>query len=195
MGKRDQEARTCRDSALGFRVVTRMFSSRENRVDARAISISLALALTAILTSPAAASDFSCNWTTGASGTWNVASNWSTCNSTFPNNSAQTYDATIAATGTYTVTLNSTVLLNNLTINAAGATLNQTASTLTIAAGGIINIQAGTYRLASGTLVGGTVQQSATGSIVFSNGNNTLNGVTINGTLNVADSTGGVRWT
>ncbi len=157
--------------------------------------VSLGLALAAILTSPAAASDFSCSWTTGTNGTWNVAGNWSTCNSTFPNNSAvpttTTYDATIAAGGTYTVTLNSAVLLNNLTINAAGATLAQTANTLTIASGGIVNILAGTYRFVGGTLEGGTVQEATGTSLAFANATNTLDGVTVKGTVNVADVGGG----
>src|SRR5450432_49935 len=177
VGKRDRATRTFSDSRTGFHLISRPFSPQA--ICAHSCAVLLGLALTAIPIAPATAASFSCSWTTGTSGTWNVASNWSTCNSTIPNNTTgpvTTYDATIAAGGTYTVTLNSAVSLNNLTINAAGATLSQTANTLTMAPGGVISILSGSYQLNGGTITGGTIQQTGSSGLQFTSSSSTLDG-------------------
>ena len=150
--------------------------------------LAVGLSLAAYPVGPAAAADFSCLWTTGTSGFWNVAGNWSTCNGTIPNNGGSTFDATIAAAGTYTVTLNTAVSLNKLTLNAAGATVDHTAGTLTMAPGGVITIQTGAYRLNGGTISGGTIQQTGSNGLHFtSSTTNALDGVTVLGDLNLTE--------
>ena len=158
-----------------------------------AVAIAAGLSIAAIPIGPAAASDFSCVWTTGTSGFFNVAGNWSTCNGTIPNNGGSTFDATIAAAGTYTVTLNTAISLNNLTLNAAGATVDHTSGVLTMAPGGVINIQAGAYRLSGGTISGGTIQQTGSNGLQFTSSSGTLDGVTVRGTLDLSGTSNRVR--
>ena len=75
------------------------------------------------------------NWLNPASGVWTDAAKWST-SPTFPNNGAPNagdhYDALIAAIGSpYTVTLNTNVGVDSLTLDSPDATLLHTEGKLT----------------------------------------------------------------
>src|SRR5207237_10396017 len=75
----------------------------------------------------AGAADVTSSWMPSANGTWNNAANWNSA--FFPNNGngGFTYSALIGATGSpYTVTLNSSVTVNDLNLTAANATLSLT---------------------------------------------------------------------
>jgi hypothetical protein len=121
--------------------------------------------------------DTTATWLSASSGNWTSTSAWST-QPNYPNNGTPpgtNYLAVIAAAGSpYTVTLNSDVVTDGLTLNSANATLDHTAGTLTAP----INLDAGTYQLNGGTIANSTVTISG-GSLVVQNG--TLNGVTVNG--------------
>ena len=107
------------------------------------------------------AADVTSTWNTATSGNWNVNANWTNVPALggFPNNGnggVATYDATISPTGSpYTVTLNTNVTLEDLLLNSANATLSHTSGTLT--ATGAINLTAGTFSLAGGTIANSTV--------------------------------------
>ncbi|MBL8697482.1 MAG: hypothetical protein JNK67_03880, partial [Alphaproteobacteria bacterium] len=131
---------------------------------------------------PADAANFVCDWTSATSSTWNIAGNWSACNSTFPNNGADTFDARILVDGVYTVTLSTNVTVNSLVLDATGANINHNASTLTLAGGGPITITSGTYNLNGGTISGATIQQTGTNRLVLGS-NGGLTGVTLRGDL------------
>ena len=75
--------------------------------------------------------------------------------------------------------------------NSAGGNLNLNGTLNN--AGSVVTFSAatGSLRMNTGTINGGTVQYGGGAGLLFSNGNNTLNGVTVNGTLNVVNSTGG----
>ena len=68
---------------------------------------------------PAAyAANFTCSWN-DATANWTMAADWSTCNSTFPNNAAgNTFDATIS---TGNPTLTTAITVGSVTINSPGA--------------------------------------------------------------------------
>ena len=137
---------------------------------------------------PAPAANFSCSWASGVSGSWSSAADWSTCNGTDPNNSGgNTYDATIAVAGLYTVTLSSPVTIGTLTLNNSQATLANT-SVLTTTGG--VTFQAG--KIQGGTIVrsGGT-----TALTVAPVSNGTLDGVTLQGSLDVTGSTSTLYFT
>jgi len=114
------------------------------------------LAIAAMLAAgPAAAIDYV--WNNASGGNWNVATNWT------PNGvpNATTDTATITAAGTYTVTVNTAVTVNTLTIG--GVTGTQTLSlpstrTLTLQApsgAAVVTVNAnGVFSHAGGTLLG-----------------------------------------
>src|SRR5436189_4851324 len=98
----------------------------------------------------AGAADVSATWLPAANGTWNNTANWNSA--FFPNNGngGMTYSALIGATGpAYTVTLNNSVTVNDLSLTSPNATLNLTGGTLSVVASPI-NIAAGTLSLAGG---------------------------------------------
>lgn len=122
-------------------------------------------------------------WTNAASGTWNVDANWTNVapSGGFPNNGGgTTYEALISATGTaYTVTLNSSVTVETLSLASANATLSHTAGTLATNFG--LNISAGTYRLAglAARISNSAITLSGTGALTIAGG--TIAGSTITG--------------
>ncbi len=90
------------------------------------------------------------------------------------------------------------------TVNLGGTFSNVALGTFDNSAGGFLNLTGtlnnttltfsaatGSLRLAGGTINGGTVQYGGGAGLQFSNTTNTLNGVTVNGTINVADLGGG----
>src|SRR5205823_5631312 len=102
-----------------------------------------------LVASPAGANDFV--WNNTAGGNWNVGGNWAPAG---PPSAGD--NATIGTAGTYTVTLNDNRSITNLIFNNPTATLDQTAgSTLTL--GGALTLTAGTYRLNSGAVSGGSL--------------------------------------
>ncbi len=115
------------------------------------------------------------NWTNSAGGIFSTATNWDT-NPTAPNGATVT--ANISLAGTYTVTLNSNVTLDNLTLNNATLNFTQSSGTLTIV--NDLTLTAGVYNLQGGIISGGTISQS--GGVLRPNFNssNQLSGVTIN---------------
>ncbi len=114
----------------------------------------------------------------GTTGTWTTAASWS--GGVVPNNNAppgSTYDAFLDAAGTYTVTLNTSVTVSDLILNAAGATLSISGETLNIVSNATLT--AGTIQMNAGTISGGTFSTGG-GVIQFNNSlSNVLNGVTL----------------
>src|SRR4051794_11160836 len=89
------------------------------------------------------------SWIAPIDSSWTDPSAWST-NPSYPNNGqpnpADLYNAIIAATGSaYTVSLNSDIDINTLSLNSASATLAQTGGTFRLDNGGTIS--AGRYIL------------------------------------------------
>jgi hypothetical protein len=121
------------------------------------------------------------SWTSETTDLWTNAADWSS-SPNYPNNNtppSTVYDAFINATGgtPYTVTLNSGVTLDALTIGSPDATLD-------VSYGGTLspstlNLSAGTLQLqGGGTIAGGTLNLSG-GSLAFNNG--TLSAVSVTG--------------
>jgi len=122
------------------------------------------------------------SWKSGSNGNWNAASDWSS--GTVPGAGD---DVTIGASGTYTVTISDTEAAHSLTIDDAGATVNDT-GTLTITS--TLTVSAGTFELSSGgTISGGTLSASG-GTFAFDGG--TLNGVVYDGTMDLSPSNSSV---
>jgi hypothetical protein len=129
------------------------------------------------------------NWLTASSGNYTTGSKWSTSPHAPVNGSptGTTYDATIGATGSlYTVTLGSDVTVNSLTLNAASATLSQTGGTLQAING--LNLSAGTYQLMGGEISSTTISSTGGTLKVASASLGTLNNVTLDAALALADN-------
>src|SRR6516165_10128186 len=95
---------------------------------------------------PAQATNFTCSWN-DATANWTTVADWSSCNSTFPNNGAgNTFDATIA---TGDPTLTSAITIGSVTVNSPGAwSITGTGSaTLTgnLTNSGTLDVNAGTF--------------------------------------------------
>ena len=153
----------------------------------------LAFAGLALTASPLLAADVTSTWSTATSGVWNANGNWINVPALggFPNNGnggVATYDAVISATGSpYTVTLNTNITVEDLTLNSANATINHTAGTFT--ATGAIAISAGTYQLNGGTISNTVINPSGSGIfLIGASTANLLSGVTINGDLTLNTS-------
>lgn len=109
-----------------------------------AFAISCALASGA---APVAAAD--CTWSTASSDFWTTDTAWSNCAAAIPN--APTDTALIAAEGTdYTVTLDSDIELDSLTVDSPNAVVAHTSGALTFNSMSIVQ---GTYDLNGGRLV------------------------------------------
>jgi len=126
-----------------------------------------------------ARADTTATWMSETSADWTDTSMWSNSPS-YPNNGSPAnvnYQAIINAVGgnPYTVTLDSDVNLNDLTIDSADATLDQTSGTLQA---GTVNINNGTYQMDGGTIANSTINLAG-GSISLNSG--TLNGVSVTG--------------
>jgi hypothetical protein len=141
----------------------------------------------ALLTSAALAADSTSTWTSATSGQWSAAARW-TPNTFFPNNGNggfATHDAVINATGSdYTVTLDSSVTIEDLTLNAADATLNHVAGDFTATNG--LELLAGTYILSGGN-ISGTIIKPLGGAMSFGfiNTNRLTNNTLLDGDLNL----------
>ncbi len=143
----------------------------------------LPLAIAGTLTlagQPAQAADFSCT-SDGSDFNWITAANWSSCNGLFPNNGADTFDATISAG---TVTLNSAVAIEDLLLN--GGNLNHTGNTLQINGQATVG-DGSSYLMSNAQLLGGTWNNTGTGTFTISNSsNNFLDGVIFNGNIDMS---------
>src|ERR1700690_976026 len=117
----------------------------------------------------AGASEITSNWS-GNTGNWTDPTQWTT-NPNYPNNGTPAgveYDAVINAPGAgpYTVTLNSNVTTDSVTLNSPNATLSQTGGTLTTTS---LNISAGTYVLENASLQNATFTSSSTAAVNIQN--------------------------
>jgi fibronectin-binding autotransporter adhesin len=151
--------------------------ARQTRKSGKIKSKSLLL-LAVVCTLPKVShADTTANWLSAASDNWTSTTAWSTT-PTYPDNgtpTGQNYLANVAATGSaYTVTLNSNITLDGLTLNSANATIDQFSGTLTSP----ITLDAGTYTLEGGTIANSTVNESG-GTFNLQYG--TFNGVTVTG--------------
>jgi hypothetical protein len=117
------------------------------------------------------------SWLAAVNGDWNNGADWS---GGAPPTAAQA--AAIVAPGTYLVTLFGGATAASVTLNAAGAEFYDAGG---LALGGSFALQAGTLALAAGALTGGTLALSG-GTLLAEDG--TLNGVTVDGTLNLGAS-------
>lgn len=130
----------------------------------------------------------SASWLNATDGNWNDAANWDSDN--FPDNAANTYDASIAATGAaYAVTLDSAVTVDRLVLDSADATVSHTSGTFSVVE--TAELLAGTFQQAGGVLAGGTYLQNG-GEVIFTSGSR-LDGVTLVGNLNAAEMVGFLR--
>ena len=81
--------------------------------------LGLTVAGAAMAPTSASAANFSC--ASGASGEWTLAGTWTSCNSTYPNNGAFTYDATVSGGNSVTLTgTDGAITIGNATVNASG---------------------------------------------------------------------------
>ena len=117
------------------------------------------------------------SWLSGVFGDWTTASLW---NGGVVPGSADA--VTIAAAGTYDVTLFSQASAASLLINAAGATFYDAGS---LALSGTLALQSGTLALAYGAITGGTLALSG-GTLLAGGG--TLSGVAVQGVLGLQQS-------
>src|SRR3989440_7095034 len=133
------------------------------------------------------------SWLAAIDSNWTNASQWST-NPIYPNNDnppGTTYDATIAATGSaYSVSLNTDVSVDSLTLNSPNATLLHTNGALAVNS---VNLLAGAYLLEGGWLQAGVItgpgtirtSRTAQGASTTS----TLFGVVLDTDLEIRDTT------
>lgn len=139
-------------------------------------SVILASACTAVIgVDLSRAANVTATWTTGVSGTWSTASRWS--GNVAPNNGngGNTYSVVIGAapvSSNYTVTLSSTVTIDDLSLNNASVTLNLSSASLAVLSSPI-DVAAGTFQMTQGTLTGGSVNVGPGGRFVF--GPNSVN--------------------
>ncbi len=162
------------------------------------LSMGSLVVLATTLLSNAHAADVTATWTNATSGNWNVIGNWTNAPALggFPNNGSSgvaAYDAVISTTGAaYTITNNTGITVEDLTISSANATLNHTAGIFTATNG--ISVSAGTYQLNGGTISNTTINLSGTGNLNIANGGSgLLTGVTVNGAINVSSNAARVK--
>jgi hypothetical protein len=117
------------------------------------------------------------SWLNGVFGDWNTASFWST--GSVPGSGDQ---VSIAAAGTYDVTLFGQAAAAALTIDAAGATFYDAGS---LSLGGTLALEAGTLALAYGAIDGGTL--ALEGGVFVADGG-MLDGVAVQGVLGLQAS-------
>jgi hypothetical protein len=96
-------------------------------------------------------------------------------------------DATIAAPGTYTVTIGETDAVHSLTVDAAGATVADNGELDLTGAGASLSVGAGVFQLnGNGVIKGGVLSASGSGAFAWNGG--TLDGVAFEGTLDLSAS-------
>ena len=138
------------------------------------------------------AADATSTWIEGAGGNWNDAANWDSVD--YPDNGnggMATYDAVIDLGGAYTVSLTTNVTVEDFTLDSASAMV-QLSGNKTLAVNGIADLLDGTFVLSGGTLQGGTWNQNG-GTLLFNN-NNTIDGATVNGLLDLSANNAYVKF-
>ncbi len=142
------------------------------------------------LAAPARSADIVSTWSGAATATWADNANWTSVPGpdTFPNNGASTYDAVIDAVGApYMVGLNTDIVVENLTIASADATLELQSGNLTASG---VTLTGGVLRFFGGALLNTTVTPAG-GSVEFGNSSgNRLDGATLDADL-LLDRPGG----
>ena len=154
------------------------FACRDRSGGGRLLAIALLCALG--IAPSAAAVTIPSSWLAAASGDWDDATQWST-DPNFPNNGSplatDTYDVTIDATGPpYTVTLDTNITIDNLSLDSSDATVSHTTGTFVVT--GTAAVSNGTYAVNGGTLQGGTWNVTA-GTLSFA-GIDTIVNATVN---------------
>ncbi len=169
--------------------------------DRRRVAFALAAAAAVLFSSLAtlALAGTTATWQNPVDGNWTDATKWSS-NPNYPDNGnpGAPYSASISAAGTYTVTLDSDITVDSLTINSSSATLDHTGGTFTLspptlAVPNTLNVTHGTYLLDDSngsygaTIKGAVISEVGTGNPAswpysFQVNNGTLDGVRVTGT-------------
>ncbi|MGB7329023.1 MAG: hypothetical protein WBD31_29350, partial [Rubripirellula sp.] len=149
--------------------------SRSRRLRLAALALGIGIG-TLVAADPALAQT---TWAFPTSGTWSDSTKWST--NVVPDNVAE--NVLIDQTGTYTVTLDDSRSINNLTLNAADATLSHTSGVLSL--NGAISVTAGRYELSNGTISGGAIVGS---ELAYLGG--ILDGVAVTGGMTLSEPSG-----
>jgi hypothetical protein len=168
----------------GLIMISRYARSNKNSHH-RALQMLIAAAGGVLVPTAIAAADTTANWLTAVDGNWSTAARWST-SPNVPNNGngGVNYLVNIAASGApYLLTLDSDITVDDVTVNNVQAFLAQTGG---IFQAGTINLDAGKYVLAGGTLLDTTVNLAG-GS--FHGGGGTLNNVHVSGGDLLIDAT------
>ncbi len=119
------------------------------------------------------------SWKNGVNGDWSTAADWS--GGTVPQS---TDTVTIAATGTYTLTITAAEAAASVTLAAAGATLADSSS---LAVGTAMLVSAGTLALSSGgSVTGGTLTVSNLGSLLATGADSISSAIADTGAIDVA---------
>jgi microcompartment protein CcmK/EutM/copper chaperone CopZ len=134
----------------------------------------------------------SVTWKSASGGDWSTAADWSGGKVPTASNSA-----TIAAAGTYTVTISTADTAYSLLVNNKNVTVSDSSS---LSVSGALTVTAGVFSLADGaSITGGTLSTGANGSFYFNQSDGTdsdyasvLNGVTYQGTLNLGGGNEGL---
>ncbi len=126
-------------------------------------------------------------WQFPADGNWTDPTQW-IGGTAFPNNGqpdpADTYDAVIDATGSpYTVTLDSDIAINGLTVDSPDALIEHNAGALTVS--GVFDLESGTYRLNGGRLAESSIAGGASGQIDLAS-RSFFNSVSVSANINGA---------
>ena len=122
------------------------------------------------------------NWTTGASGNWSTAANWS---NGVPN--ALSF-VTVAVPGAYTVTISSDVQAQTLTIANASATVADAGSLLEI--GTTLSVASGTLAVSNGGSVSGALLSIASQGTLLASSGATIGAAVSNlGEINIVSGT------
>ncbi|HEY1684350.1 MAG TPA: Ig-like domain-containing protein [Tepidisphaeraceae bacterium] len=129
-------------------------------------------------------------------GTWTNAAPITATSATLSIGGTFSNNSTISATNTTTSLAGTSFTVANLgTFNRSGGTVYLTGTLSNVGATLALNSTTGPWILQGGTLTGGTISESGTGQfIVYTNGsgNNTLDGVTVLGNLDVSEVYGAV---
>ena len=122
-------------------------------------------------------------WRQAASGQWRSAAKWSA--NAAPGSGTDVLIAAVSkhAPASYTVTISGQAAAHAVTLNAAGAVLNDTG---TLALGGALTIAAGTLALPHGSITGGTLVFANGGAIQI--GKATLTNTLIDGPLSLTSA-------
>ena len=119
-------------------------------------------------------------WINPNGGSWGIAANWTTPE--YPNNGAQTYNATIdLGGGPYAVRLARPITIDSFLLDSGAATLNHLTGAFRVLGGA--SLLTGVYRLDGGTIAGGTWDVASAAFEISGSSFNRMDAVTFNGDL------------